>query len=148
MNMKKITLTKGYYALVDDEDFEYLNQWKWYCNNGGYAVREVGGTSQLMHRLLVVVQRNQQVDHVNHDRLDNRRVNLRICNQQQNSANMLPRKPNKLKGAFWDKSRSLWMSLIVVDGKPVFLGRYKTEAEAGGAYLTAATEFWGDFAHA
>lgn len=99
--IKEIKLTKGFVALVDDEDFEYLSQWKWYINRskGGhiYAQRtEYLGTSEgkkktrniKMHRLLLKLEdKYLDVDHINGNTLDNRKENLRVASRSQNNYN-------------------------------------------------------------
>lgn len=81
--MKKIKLTQGKYALVDNEDFEKVNSIKW-CFNNGYAINK---RIAPMHRFIMNCPAEMIVDHINGDRLDNRKSNLRICNNQQNSVN-------------------------------------------------------------
>ena len=101
--MKKIPLSKqqrrnsrnrGKYTVVDDEDYEWLNQWNWsavstWRKNGGYAMRRDNklGKSILMHRLILGVPEGVEVDHVNGNGLDNRRSNLRIASRTQAMAN-------------------------------------------------------------
>ena len=103
--MKEIQLTQGKVALVDDEDYEYLNQWKWYANEwkGGklYAVRNVRKNKQYigyesMHRLLSSNKDKKLVtDHINGNTLDNRKSNLRICTISENTKNRQIQKNNK-----------------------------------------------------
>lgn len=93
---REIPLTKGKVAIVDDEDFHTLNQWKWYASNESrgtkwYAIRRVKfGNKRLkirMHRFIMgvtVFERGAVVDHINHDSLDNRRSNLEIVTQKEN----------------------------------------------------------------
>ena len=103
--MKKIKLTKGKYALVDDEDFDYLNQWRW-CDSHGYAMRSqyLGGgrkngksKSIFMHRVVMKVEdkNTKDIDHINRNRADNRKSNLRFCTPSQNLANSKLRTTNK-----------------------------------------------------
>jgi len=89
--MKKIKLNKGTFATVDNDDFEYLNQWKWYINNNGYAIRtkytKLGFKKYkmkkvYMHRVVNNTPDNLQTDHINHNQLDNRRINLRSVTNQ------------------------------------------------------------------
>lgn len=79
------------YILVDDEDFEYLNQWKWSITQAGYALRAYRIKGKLvniyMHRLLINAPKGKFVDHINHNRSDNQRANLRLCTSYQNSLN-------------------------------------------------------------
>src|SRR2546423_13815911 len=88
--MKIINLTKGKEALVDDELFDYLNQWKWYCD-GRYAKREQGRKNRVrfyMHHMIIGCPINKMVtDHINGNKLDNRRDNLRICTESTNNRN-------------------------------------------------------------
>src|SRR3990167_2096609 len=96
--MKKIKLSQNKYALVDDSDFEFLNQWKWSLSSGGYAERQelksLGGEKIRMHRLIIGAKEGQQADHKNMNRIDNRRGNLRICTKSQNMMNCGRRKNN------------------------------------------------------
>src|SRR3990167_208372 len=96
--MKYIPLTKGKFALVNDEDFEYLNQWKWcYLNNpNGYAIRAIYPNKHqkiiYMHRFLLKAPKSKQVDHINGNSLDNQRLNLRLCYSYQNQSNQIRKK--------------------------------------------------------
>ena len=88
--MREIQLTKGKVTIVDDEDFERVNKFKWFIFNG-YVVHSIKSddkwTSQSMHRLILNAPEGKQVDHINSDRLDNRKENLRICNRSENQWN-------------------------------------------------------------
>ena len=113
MIMKRIPLTRGMYAIVDDEDYEYLNQWKWGArkdHNAFYAVRgvEVNGRCEaiLMHRVIADAKEGDEVDHGNGNGLDNTRKNIRICTHAENAKN---RRLNKnsttgFKGVSFKKS--------------------------------------------
>ena len=94
--MKEIILSSGGVCIVDDEDFDFINQWRWKpirSKSRIYAGRNVRGENGkkwacvLMHRLLLDAKKGEQVDHVNHNTLDNRRSNIRICDQTHNNAN-------------------------------------------------------------
>jgi hypothetical protein len=91
-----------------------------------------------------------EVDHINHNGLDNRRSNLRLATPSQNNANQRPRQDarltSKYKGVYYDKSRGRWAATIHVDGRTRGLGRYDTEDAAAAAYDHAAAEVWGEFA--
>lgn len=86
--MKEIPLTQGYVTLVDDADYEWLSRWKWHYH-GGYAER---GDGVLMHREITDCPAGKEVDHINHDPLDNRRENLRVVTRWQNMLNRRMRK--------------------------------------------------------
>src|SRR3990167_9749261 len=102
--MKIIRLNKGQSAIVDDDVFDYLNQWKWYFNNQGYAVRRpyIKGSGRKnqkcmtihMHRLVNNTPNGMQTDHINRNKLDNRRENLRNVTDQQNKFNLPTRVDN------------------------------------------------------
>jgi len=89
--MRQIELTQGKFSIIDDEDFEYISQWKWYYLNLGYAVRKSGGRANqklvYMHRAIMCPPDELDIDHINRNRLDNRRSNLRICTRKENLAN-------------------------------------------------------------
>ena len=125
--MKKIKLTKGKYALVDDDMFEYLNQFKWYYNSTGYAVRTVKGKKVLMHRIINNTPSSFETDHINRNKLDNRRKNLRTVTQGENNFNRDLYRSNKsgYRGIFWEKSRKCWEASIVINSKKIHLGRFK-----------------------
>jgi hypothetical protein len=95
--MKKIQLTKNKYALVDDEDYEELNKYNWYYSYQGYAVRTNHRLNKCiyMHRIIMNPLDYKQVDHINHNKLDNRKENLRICDRFQNLQNSKIRLDNK-----------------------------------------------------
>ena len=159
--MKVIELTRDQVAIVDDEDFERLAQWRWFCGLSQdkkrfYAVRtakssdgaHTPGIRILMHRVILGVKKGVLVDHQNMNGLDNRKQNIRICTPSQNLSNTTKR-PNcssVLKGACWDKERQKWLSSIQHDEKTYFLGRFSTEQEAHEAYRVAAVRLHGAFA--
>ena len=122
--MRKIELTKGKYALVDDDDFEYLNQWKWYFN-AGYAVRGCPKRI-LMHRVILNTPNNMISDHINRDKLDNRRSNLRVATPSLNNFNTKTRIDNKsgIKGIYWSKLHEKWRVTISKENKRFSFGLY------------------------
>jgi hypothetical protein len=154
--MKKIELTRGYFAIVDDEDFEKINQYDWHVISSGehthYAVRQSlykrGHKRRkiYMHRE-IVGNTEGVVDHINHNGLDNRKCNLRPCTQSQNMQNQRStRGSSKFKGVAWISDRSYWHSTIWVKSKNYHLGGFHSESLAAEAYDYAATLFFGDFA--
>ena len=99
--MKKIKLTQGKVALVDDGDFEWLSQWKWTYKNGGYAYRSIGSKGHIfLHRAIMKSPKNLEIDHINGNGLDNRRSNLRFATHKQNIRNQQKQKnrTSKYKG--------------------------------------------------
>ena len=153
--MRKVELTRGLVALVDDEDFERVNQLKWNAvikRNTIYAIRRyriLGVQKSIrMHRFILNCSEELQIDHKNGNGLDNQRSNLRTCNNQQNHFNTAPQKntSSKYKGVCWDKRKSKYMSKIMVDGKCIFLGYHDNEIESALCYDNAAQKYFGEFA--
>lgn len=126
--MKKIPLTQGKFALVDDEDFEWLSQWKWKLHKDGYAVRTGYKNSRFiqiyMHREVNKTPLGILTDHINRNRLDNRRINLRNVNYSQNAFNTGLWKHNTsgIKGVFWNAQKKKWHAVLSVNKKQVHLG--------------------------
>jgi hypothetical protein len=149
--VKELELTQGKVAIVDDSDFEHLNQWKWYCSSKGYAVRNipVNGkqTLQLMHAVIINTPPGMQTDHINGDRLDNRKENLRICTCSENQWNQHKvRGESKYKGVSYHKRHNKWYAQIRINGKRIYIGVFKDEIDAAKAYNEAATRYFGEFA--
>ena len=154
--MKKIPLTKGMFALVDDADYEWLNQWKWYAmkvRNTFYAVRGCCQSGKyeliLMHREILKALPNEKTDHRNHNGLDNQRGNLRTCTNTTNQYNQQPQKgrSSQFKGVSWHKSHLKWEAYIMKDSKNYHLGHYVSEIDAAKAYDKAAIKYFGEFAY-
>lgn len=146
--MLTIKLSNGLESYVDDQDFSYLNQFRWGPLKSGkliYATGWVNGRTIPMHRLLMSAPKGVVVDHLNHDPLDNRRSNLRLCTQRENVSNQRKLKgKGQYKGVFRDGGR--FLALITVNYKTVYLGRYASPESAARAYDQAATQHFGSFA--
>ena len=146
--MKEIKLTKGFVAQVDDEDYEYLNQWKWYVYIDRiyhYAIRTESKSRKRikMHRVILNAPDNIFVDHIDHDGLNNQRRNIRLCTNTQNQWNMKGRR-NGHKGV--SKEKYCFRAAIKYQGKTIHLGSFRTESEAAQAYDIKAKELFGEFA--
>jgi hypothetical protein len=145
---------KGLFALVDDEDFEKFGNLNWSVVHGGYAATGVWQRETKtmkrprLHRLIMDCPEGLEVDHINLDKLDNRKENLRICTKKNNNKNRPKRKDSqsKYKGAFIQKKTGTYKSRISVEGKSIYLGTFKTEEEAAMAYNEAAYIYFGEFA--
>lgn len=155
--MKRIPLTQGQFAIVDDEDFDWLMQWKWHalwgnCTQQFMAARsywiEDKSYKSLMHREILGAAKGQCVDHWNRNELDNRRRNLRICSHSQNCCNIKQRSDNTsgFRGVHWYRNRSLWCAIINVNRKGHCLGYFSSKLDAAIAYDRAALKLHGEFA--
>lgn len=153
---KEIQLTQGKVAIVDDDDFDYLNQWKWQANQKQnkkfYAWRgkKINGKYKLiyLHRFILnLTDRKIYVDHVNMNTLDNRKINLRICTNSQNQMNKIVQKNNcyGYKGVYYDKRNNKYSSIITVNKKRHWLGYYIDPKDAAKAYNEAAIKLHGEF---
>jgi hypothetical protein len=158
--MKKIPLTQGQYAIVDDEDYEALSKHKWCAAWSNacrtyYAVRSVPGRKNLvqMHRVITNAKGKQQTDHRDHNGLNNRRSNLRAADSHTNAQNR--RKPRRIggcssrfKGVHWVWDRRRWEARIKPKGYPfqLRLGYFTDEVKAAEAYDDGARKYFGEFA--
>ena len=159
--MKTIPLTQGKFAIVDNEDFDFLSQWKWaahHDHNTWYAVRSEKisdgaeyGKRQLirMHRVILNAPEKTAVDHKNGDGLDNRRSNLRLATQEQNLWNQRRSRRNTsgFKGVSFHKPKKRWRATITANGRQITIGAFKTKEAAYEAYKQAARILHGEFAN-
>lgn len=143
---------KGLCAIVDDEDFDRVNQHRWHVGNNGYIKTFVGGRKNvkciLMHRLIMNPPDDFEVDHRDGNKLDNRRSNLRIAERSQNARNLRRHKKfsSRFKGVSWNGKDQLWDARIGDNHQTIHLGQFSSEIQAAFAYNTAALERFGDFA--
>lgn len=153
--MKKIYLTgkngKDKFALVDDEDFEKLNEYNWFfCN--GYASKHNKKSKHnniqfKMHRFIMNCPKNLQVDHINGNKLDNRRKNLRICTLKQNCRHKGFSKNNTsgYKGVYWDNTHKYWVAKLEKNRK-IYAFYFKDKLIAAKKYNELALKYHGEFA--
>lgn len=146
---RTIKLTKGKEAIVDDEDYDFLSQWKW-CYHNGYAKRnkeKIDGKRMghiFMHRLINKTPDGFDTDHINRNKLDNRKENLRTVTRGQNEINKNIRKDNTsgVKGVVWNKNMGRWMVRVWVDNKSIFLGYFKNLNDASKARLRGENKYY------
>jgi hypothetical protein len=140
--MKEIPLTRGKVAIVDDEIFDQVNQFKWAYATNGYAHRNdyKNGKSNglLMHRYIMNAKKGEEIDHVDRNRLNNSLSNLRIISHMDNALNaaksyIVPRS-SKYKGVFWNTKEQVWIAHFKYHGKSYYLGSFNSELAAAIMY--------------
>lgn len=155
--MKEINLNRGYKAVVDEEDFGKVSQFKWHVQEGvntvyarrNYRALDGKQVNQRMHRFILDLPPGTKpsVDHKDGDGLNNRRENLRVCTSAENARNQpaYKNKSSKFKGVI-RRPGGKWEATITVDGKHKYVGWFMSEELAARAYDVAATENFGQFA--
>ena len=159
--MKLIPLTQGYVTKVDDEDYEWLTEWKWYAgtragekNKKVRVVRSINFSNKIvqvqMPREIMRARSHEIVDHINGDTMDNQKNNLRLCSLYQNSLNRGLNRNNKTgyKCVTFrpSKKTNQYASYIRLNKKLVHLGFFDTAEKAARAYNEAAKKNFGEFA--
>lgn len=167
--MKQIFLSGKYgsiignYALVDDEDFDELNKYKWWverrCKKDQsyvlYVGREISkGPKMLLHRQIMNASKGQMIDHKDGDGLNNQKANIRFCTPSENQKNRRGSGTSKYLGVHLTTREnkkttniySRWVASITVDRKQIVLGYFKSEEEAALVYNVAAKKHHKGFA--
>jgi hypothetical protein len=150
--MAEIPLTKGRVAIVDDDMYDYLNQWKWFYHVNGYALRtyKENGKSkkERMHRAVINAPSGYDVDHINGNKLDNRKSNLRVATRSQNNYNksVQSNSTSGFKGVSWSTQKNKWRARIHVDKQEINLGFFEYTIDAVMAYNEAAMKYHQSFA--
>jgi hypothetical protein len=154
----EIELSRGYVAIVDEEDHEWLSEWKWCANSkkgNAYAFRTVGhGGKRIgiyLHRLVLGIDGTEAVaDHINGDTLDNRRANLRVVNHWQNAVNakMYANNTSGVKGVDFVKQRGQYRARIFRYHKQITVGYSGTLRGAAALRREAEKELYGEYVRA
>lgn len=149
--MKEITLTNSNKLIkVDDEDYQYLNQWEWRLGRYNSILRGTRKNgiykSYYIARQIMQTPNGMDTDHINGDRLDNRRTNLRICTHSENMRNKRAMLHKRFKGVNWYKRMEKWIVKIRKDKKDYHIGYFDSEVDAAKAYNIAAIKYHGEFA--
>lgn len=146
--MARVKLSQGAFALVDDDDLELLGPRSWSLSTEGYAVAKINGKQKRMHRIIMQAKDSEVVDHINGDKLDNRRANLRLCSHAENRRNGRTRRDSSsgYKGVRFEPRTGKWQAYISHDGKYRNLGCYSTKEHAAMAYNEEAIKQYGIYA--
>ena len=156
--MKRIPLTQGQFALVDDGDFRRFGNFKWYAawdrkRQEFRAVRGIKKNGKVktvrLHRAIMGAKNwSMKVDHINHNPLDNRRDNLRVCTHTENCRNRRGPQKNStsgVRGVYWNKLYGKWQARIRIGGKNKHLGVFVEKSKAASAYASANRTRYGKF---
>jgi hypothetical protein len=148
-SVRYIDLTGGFFAIVDAGDYEWLSKHTWRVTGGysSYACCKIANKTVYMHRLIMNPPPGMVVDHINRNRWDNRRSNLRACTQAENLQNRRKsRGTSVFKGVFWHTRRRKWLATIGHMGKTIQIGFFDEEIKAARAYDDAARRLFGQYA--
>jgi hypothetical protein len=143
--MRVINLAKGGRAIIDDQDFERVSAVSWFLSRNGYVVHSVYDRGKrktiYLHRFVMNAPQNRIVDHRDGNKCDNRRGNLRLCSNTQNSQNRAD-----VRGVSWHKPSRKWRAYISVSGKQLSLGMFEKYDDALARRVQAETKLFGEFA--
>lgn len=150
--VKEIILSNKSISLVDNKCYKRLNKYNWFTGNK-YVQTKIKVNNKIlniyMHRLIMNAPKGVQVDHIDGNKLNNQKSNLRLVTNGQNQMNSKNTKgsSSKYKGVTWDKNRNKWTVHICLDWKIKHLGRFEKEIDAVKAYNEVAKELFGEFAN-
>ena len=146
--MKEIFLTRGKIALVDDADYDFLMQWKWFATSQNYVARGKRSNGKqsviLMHRVILNTPEGFVTDHINGKGLDNQRHNIKVCSQSENMQNSSKYNKTGYKGVH--QSLKKFCAYIWVRGRKIHLGTFDTAIEAAKVYDAKAKKMLSEHA--
>ena len=147
-NVRLIPLGDGFYAYVDAKDYDSLSQWEWHLNGAGYAARYQRNKRIYMHREIMQPPPGMVVDHIDGNKSNNCRFNLRVCTRLENQHNKRKCRntTSHFKGVSYHKRSRKWLSAFGFEGSVVKLGYFSDELEAARVYDHAAVAYFGEFA--
>lgn len=135
-------------VLIDNEDIQMLKEYTWYLHKNGYIISNTGSKNGIkIHRLIMNAPEDKVVDHISHNKLDNRKSNLRICTQSENTMNKSKHKNNTsgVTGVGWYKKYNKWRARIDVNKKSILLGYFDTYEEAVESRRKAEIKYFGEY---
>lgn len=135
-------------AIVDLEDLELIKKYKWCMNKDGYVIGSRNNKNVLLHRLVTNCSKDKVVDHINHNCLDNRKKNLRICDKQKNAFNQTVNRKNNTSGTIgviWNKQHNKWEARIKVNYKMIHLGLFNNKDDAIKSRKLAEIKYFGEY---
>lgn len=149
--MARLKTKAGIEFQIDEIDIIRASAFSWVLHGAtGYLVSRIIGENknQYLHRFITGVEKGKYVDHINHDKLDNRSANLRICTNSQNMQNSTKKKTSRspYKGIWYNKRVRFWYAAIKLDGRTYNLGNFKCPIEAARAYDKKALALFGEYA--
>ncbi len=138
---------KTYEVLIDRSDFDKIQKYKWILNSKNYVISSVKSEQILLHRVIMDAPKTKYVDHINHDTLDNRRRNLRLCTQSENMRNARLNRNNVsgYPGVYWHNQNNKWIAKIKKDYKSIYLGSFDDKNDAIKARKDAEVKYFGEF---
>lgn len=141
--------SKGEEFYFDLEDYDKIKDYCWCVDKYGYVRGNVYKTKIKLHRLITDCHKDMVVDHINHNKLDNRKNNLRICDQHRNNMNrsLLPSNTSGVTGVTFDKSKNKWSAQIGYKGKNIYLGRFDFFEDAVKARKEAEEKYFGEYSY-
>jgi len=130
--LKIIQLPHNKQVFIDDEDYQKISSYKWHTHTGGYAVTKIKNKSFYMHRLIMNAQKGIEIDHINSNKLDNQKKNLRIVSRSINMRNRFGHKDSssQLLGVSFKKDKQKWQARIYVEGKHIHIGYFNNPLDA------------------
>jgi hypothetical protein len=137
------------FSIIDLDDVDKVKEYKWGLSSKGYVITYIGDSCLLLHRLIMNCSNKMTVDHINHNTLDNRKINLRICSHSQNHMNKDIYITNKsgYKGVCWNNKENKWRAYISINKKQINLGMYVNIEDAKKARKEAEEKYFGEFAY-
>lgn len=147
--MASIPLTRGKFTIVDDADFEWLNQWKWFYTGNGYAARHTGPAKDrkilYMHRLIMNPPNDREIDHIDRNKLNNQRTNLRIVTRLENMQNRNKYNRGAFGGSAWQLKKSgRWTAVVRENGSRRTIGTFTTKELAREAIANVVAKIRGN----